>query len=92
MKKDHLKLQIYKGMVQYLLDSTKYNLKNIAALTNTPPKHINSIYYHHCMPLNFSSEQQLIKLYQIILEINTNENKYPDHCPQQNKYQPLEVQ
>lgn len=76
------KLQIYKGMIQYLLESTSYSLKNIAALTSSSIKHIHLIYFHDYIPPRFASEFQLIKLYQIILEININKKKFQDYCPQ----------
>lgn len=63
-----LKLQVYKGMIQYLLESTNYTLKNISDHTGVPIQHLRSIYIGEQMPLYFSAELQLIKLYQIILE------------------------
>lgn len=62
------KLPIYRGIIQYLLESTNYTLKNIAEHTSVPIQHLQSIYMGEQMPLYFSSELQLIKLYQIILE------------------------
>jgi hypothetical protein len=37
------KTQIYKGMIQYLLESTNYTLKNIADLTDSSLKNIRLI-------------------------------------------------
>lgn len=70
----HSKLQIYKGMIQYLLESTNYSLKNIADLSYSSLNNIRSIYCDGLMPAHFISELNLIKLYQIILEINSREN------------------
>lgn len=67
----HSRLSIYKGMIQYILDSTNYTLKNIAELSNSPLNNIRSIYCHDLLPNSFQSEFQLLKLYQIVLEINT---------------------
>lgn len=64
----NFKLQIYKGMIQYLLESTNYTLKNIADHTGASIEHLRSIYIGDQIPINFSAELQLIKLYQIILE------------------------
>ena len=68
------KLQIYQGVIQYLLETTNYTLKNIADLCNTSIKTIRSIYFESVIPSNFSSEVQLIKLYQMILEFNIDKN------------------
>lgn len=57
------KLTIYKGMIQYLLESTNYTLKNIADHTGASIQHLRSIYIGDQVPLVFSSELQLIKLY-----------------------------
>ena len=66
------KLKIYKGIIQYLLESTNYSLKNIADLSHTSIKNISSIYCDEILPKDFSSELDLVKLYQIILGLNTN--------------------
>ena len=66
----HLKLSIYKGMIQYILDSTHYTLKHIAQLSHASLDNIRMIYCHDLMPISFRSEVELLKLYQIVLEIN----------------------
>ncbi|MCX7091182.1 MAG: hypothetical protein NTU48_07015 [Legionellales bacterium] len=66
------KVQIYKGMIQYLLESTHYTLKSIADLSDSSIKNIRTIYCEELLPLNFSSELQLVKLYHVILELNLN--------------------
>ena len=45
----HAKLQIYQGIIQYLLDSTDYDLKNIAVLSNASIKMIRTIYDGHAL-------------------------------------------
>jgi len=74
---NHLKLNIYKGMIQYILDSTSYTLKNIADLSGSPLDCIRTIYCHDSVPKSFKSEVQLLKLYQIVLEINMNPKSHP---------------
>jgi len=69
----HSKLIIYKGMIQYILDSTNYTLKHIAQLSNASLDTIRAIYCHDLLPISFKSEVQLLKLYQIVLEINMNQ-------------------
>jgi hypothetical protein len=69
---DKIKIQIYKGMIQYILNSTHYTLKHIAQLAHTSLDNIRMIYCHDSVPINFKSEVELLKLYQIILEINLN--------------------
>lgn len=72
--KNHLKLQIYQGIIQYLLDSTSYDIKNIASLSNASVKSIRTIYQGNEMPPNFSSsEKHLVQLYQMILELNNKQ-------------------
>ncbi|WP_233588859.1 hypothetical protein [Legionella septentrionalis] len=71
---NHPKLQIYQGIIQYLLDSTGYDLKNIAALSNATIKNIRTIYHGDEVPLNFSSsEKHLVQLYQMILDLNAKQ-------------------
>jgi hypothetical protein len=64
------KVKIYQGIIQYLLESTNYTLKNIADLSSTSIKNIRSIYCDDVIPPTFTSEMLLIRLYQMILEIN----------------------
>jgi hypothetical protein len=76
-KVQHYKVQIYQGIIQYLLQSTDYDLKNIAALSNTSIKNIRSIYQGNELPLNFtSSEKHLVQLYQMILELNLKQGTH----------------
>ncbi|CZP18535.1 TPA: hypothetical protein JBI42_04110 [Legionella pneumophila] len=72
----HSRLNIYKGMIQYILDSTHYTLKHIAQLSHSSLDNIRMIYCHDSVPNNFKSEVELMKLYQIVLEINMNK----DNC------------
>ncbi len=74
---EHSKLPIYKGIIQYILDSTGYTLKNIAEFSNASVTSIRSIHRNGLPPSNFKSELQLVKLYQIILEINMDKNNQP---------------
>jgi hypothetical protein len=72
---NHSKLQIYKGIIRYLLDSTGYTLKNIAELSNSSIEHLRSIHCHSILPTDFISESQLVKLYQVILDIHPKKNR-----------------
>ncbi|OJY24979.1 MAG: hypothetical protein BGO90_09105 [Legionella sp. 40-6] len=72
----HSKLNIYRGMIQYILNSTRYTLKNIADLSGTSIENIRAIYCHSVIPNSFKAEIQLIKLYQIILEIRSSQNNH----------------
>ena len=56
-------------MIQYLLDSTHYTLKRIAALSNSTISKIQAIYRYDQLPPDFDEERQLVQLYQIILEM-----------------------
>lgn len=68
--KHNSKLIIYKEIIQFIVDETPYTLKNIAELSNTSINKIRSIYCQNILPDDFKSEIQLLKLFQIILEIN----------------------
>lgn len=86
---NHSKLQIYKGIIQYLLETTNYTLKNIADLSNSSLKSIRLIYCDNLLPSNFESELQLVKLYHMILEININEIAYRKYLPLPKGYQKI---
>jgi hypothetical protein len=85
---DQPKLQIYKGIIHYLLESTNYNLKNIADLTSSSIKNLRSIYIENCLPENFPSEIHLIRLFQMVLEIN-NEQGFKKYVPIPKQYRNL---
>lgn len=70
------KVLVYQGMIQYLLESTQYTLKNIADLSNSSMKNIRSIHCDGLIPSVFASELQLVKLYQMVLETNLNKNNW----------------
>ena len=69
------KVNIYKGIIDYLLSSTHFTLRDIANHTGSSISNIRSIYLDQKLPPHFSSERSLIRLYQIVLEIQTNKNK-----------------
>ncbi|MEI6756091.1 MAG: hypothetical protein WCK80_03715 [bacterium] len=76
------KLLIYKGIIQYLLDETGYTLKHIADLSNSSVKSIRSIHCDGLMPPVFASELQLLKLYQMVLEVNIKKSNLLKCRPQ----------
>ena len=69
------KVIIYKGIIDYLLSSTHFTLKDIANHTGAPISSIRSIYHDQMIPSHFLSEIALTRLYQIILDIQMNKNK-----------------
>ncbi|RUR14240.1 hypothetical protein [Legionella sp. km772] len=75
------KVEIYKGIIQYLLETTNYTLKNIADLSNSSIKSLRTIYSENVIPHSFSSEIELVRLYQMILEINANSHAYHKYLP-----------
>ncbi|HAT8648909.1 TPA: hypothetical protein JA989_12265 [Legionella pneumophila] len=85
------KLQIYKGIIQYILESTNYSLENIADLSNSSIKNIRTIYCDNYMPSNFSSEMQLVRLYQMIMEIHIQENQFKKYLPLPKSFRQLSV-
>jgi len=64
-----VKLQIYQGIIKYLLSSTDYSLKRIAALSNISIKNIQLIYRYNQIPKDLKSEIHLLRLYQIVIEL-----------------------
>lgn len=85
------KVQIYQGMIQYLLDSTHYTLKNIADLSNSSIKNIRSIHCDGLMPPVFASELQLVKFYQMVLEVNIKKSSWVKCRTQQEIKQKISV-
>lgn len=81
MIRNNSKIQIYKGIIQYLLDSTNYTLKNIADLSGSPINNIRSIYCHDVVPVNFTSETRLVRLYQLVLDIHIKEKQFERYLP-----------
>jgi hypothetical protein len=87
----HAKLQIYQGIIQYLLDSTDYDLKNIAVLSNASIKMIRTIYDGHELPPNFtSSEKHLVQLYQMILELNLKQENNLSYLTKGNRHENIQ--
>ncbi|HIF0226180.1 hypothetical protein SC979_10005 [Legionella pneumophila serogroup 1] len=85
------KLQIYKGIIQYILESTNYSLKNIADLSNSSIKNIRTIYCDNFVPHNFSSEMQLVRLYQMILEVHIQKKQFKKYLPLPKSFRQLSV-
>jgi len=63
------KICIYKGIIQYLLDSTNYSLHRIANLSNSPVAHLQLIYHHNKLPQMKDVELNLLKILFIDMEI-----------------------
>ncbi|MGX8726498.1 hypothetical protein ACJEHO_08635 [Legionella pneumophila] len=85
------KLQIYKGIIQYILESTNYSLQNIADLSNSSIKNIRTIYCDNVVPSNFSSDMQLVRLYQMILEIHIQEKQFKKYLPLPKSFRQINV-
>lgn len=69
---NNFRLQICKSIINYLLESTNYTLKDIAALLNCSIRQLRSIYFDELMPTNLHCERDLVRLYHLILELNIN--------------------
>lgn len=67
-------LQIYKGMIGYLLESTHYTLKHIAELSSSSINNIRSIYLDGQLPVDFSSGLALTNVYLIVLGTNLSKH------------------
>lgn len=70
-----LKLKVYQGIIQYLLSNTGYSLKRIASFSCCSLKTIRSIYTYSELPSDTSSEINLVRLFQIILELEKQNEK-----------------
>lgn len=81
------KLQIYKGMIQYLMDSSNYTLKRIAVLSNSTVSRIKTIYRYNQLPDEFNEERQLVQLYQIILDLEKKNMTIKNLSSYQNRRQ-----
>ena len=68
MYNDH-KIGIYKGIIQYLLDTTTYTLQQIANLSNSTIQHLHSIYFHTRLPSNSDVDLNLLKLFIILVDM-----------------------
>ncbi|WP_412755735.1 hypothetical protein, partial [Legionella anisa] len=64
------RLPTCKNIINYLLESTNYSLKNIADLLHCSIRQLRTIYFDELMPANVSFERELVRLYLLILEIN----------------------
>ena len=85
--KHEKKLEIYKRMIQYLIDNTNYSLKSIAYLSKTSFKNIRTIHAYGELPTHFDSEMELVNLFQIILEINIKQQKPPFYFYKESGYE-----
>ncbi|HAU0370650.1 TPA: hypothetical protein JBF73_15790 [Legionella pneumophila] len=63
------KIGIYKGIIQYLLDSTNYSLHRIANLSNSPVAHLQLIYHHNKLPHTKGVELNLLKLFILFIDM-----------------------
>ncbi len=63
------KITIYKGIIQYLLDSTNYSLQRIANLSNSPLAHLQLIYHHNRLPKESKVELNLLKLFITVIDM-----------------------
>lgn len=66
------KIVIYRGMIQYLLDSTNYSLQRIANLSNTSIAHLQLIYRCNRLPKNSKVELNLLKLFTTVIDMEQN--------------------
>lgn len=73
------RLQIYRGVIHYLLESTDYTLKDIAHMSKSTIKNIRTIYCDGELPTSFTSEVHLVKLFHFILELNLKNKNNQSH-------------
>ncbi|HAT8692462.1 hypothetical protein ACX1EY_14050 [Legionella pneumophila] len=63
------KIIIYKGIIQYLLDTTNYSLQRIANLSNSQLAHLQLIYNHDRLPKESKVELNLLKLFTTVIHM-----------------------
>jgi hypothetical protein len=63
------KINIYKGIIQYLLNSTNYSLQRIANLSNSSVAHLQLIYQYNQLPKESKVELNLLKLFSIVIDM-----------------------
>lgn len=63
------KIVIYKGIIQYLLDSTSYSLQRIANLSNSSVAHLQLIHHYNRLPRESKIELNLLKLFITIIDM-----------------------
>lgn len=68
------KVVIYKGMIQYLLDSTNYPLHRLANLSNSPIAYLQLIYHHNRLPQDNNIELNLLKLFMLFIDMEQKVN------------------
>lgn len=70
-----VKLKVYQGIIQYLLSNTGYSLRRIAAFSGCSLKTIRSIHSYGELSSDCSTEINLVRLFQIILELEMHNGK-----------------
>lgn len=63
------KIIIYKGIIQYLLDTTNYSLQRIANLSNSQLAHLQLIYNHDRLLKESKVELNLLKLFITVIDM-----------------------
>ncbi|RYW88291.1 hypothetical protein D7219_12715 [Legionella pneumophila] len=63
------KITIYKGIIQYLLDSTNYSLQRIANLSNSSVAHLQLIHQYGRLPNESKVEINLLKLFTTVIDM-----------------------
>ncbi|KTC66343.1 Uncharacterised protein (plasmid) [Legionella adelaidensis] len=63
------KVIIYKEIIQYLLDSTKYSLQRIANLSNSPVAYLQMIHQFNRLPRESKVELNLLKLFLTVIDM-----------------------
>ncbi|MFO2972836.1 hypothetical protein SCO12_15530 [Legionella pneumophila serogroup 10] len=76
MKTD-VRPKIYKGMIQHILNTTDFSIKSIAILARTSIDEIQSIYYDNHIQFGYNKEINLIRLFELILEMQHQKNRVP---------------
>ncbi|MDI1353151.1 MAG: hypothetical protein PSV35_10370 [bacterium] len=63
------KINIYKGIIQYLLNSTNYSLQRIANLSNSSIAHLQLIHQYNQLPKESKVELNLLNLFSIVIDM-----------------------
>lgn len=61
------KISIYRSIIQYLLDATRYSLHQIATLSNSSVYDVMEIYFDHRLPAESEVGLNLLKFFHLFV-------------------------
>ncbi len=65
----NIRQSVYQGMVSFIQQTTRYNLKDISKVIQEPYENVRHIMRGQAYPVNHDAELNLAKLYAISLDL-----------------------